>query len=356
MGCLTSAAFFASLFAMLAFCQALPTACPGNITADEVMEGVNLKGKVAIITGGDVGLGRATAASILKHGARVIIASRNKANGESAVKELRQAYGGEVTWRQIDLGSLASVRAFCKAFLAEEGSTVHLLINNAGIDRPSFKTADGFESVFEIDYLGHFLLTELLLPALRSSAPSRVVNVASGSHGSACRDAGWPQNCFKDWMYFPPPTVSGTVTEQFGSDSVREPASSYGVGKFMQIQHAAALARREAGTGVKAISLTPGFGLTAMTRAMDPAEVALICKDQAGAGYACPFTAEQDAAVIAFGAVADVHTGLYYNRGYDCAPVPPRMQGFTEAMQDELYTRSLKWVGLNAAPHFILYS
>merc|ERR1711939_533460 len=98
----------------------------------------------------------------------------------------------------------------------------------------------------------------------------------------------------------PPPVVHGTVEMSFGGDSVLEPASSYGVAKFAQIQHAAALAKREAGTGVLAISLTPGFGLTRMTKTMDPKEEALICADQASLGYACPFSPEQDAAVIAF--------------------------------------------------------
>eukprot|EP00971_Amphidinium_carterae_P160409 3179936-Amphidinium_carterae.1 len=73
----------------------------------------------------------------------------------------------------LDLSSLASVRAFAKNFTANFGSRLHLLINNAGIAGPSAMSSDGYELVFEVDYLGHFLLTELLLPALRESAPAR---------------------------------------------------------------------------------------------------------------------------------------------------------------------------------------
>merc|ERR1712217_432725 len=108
-----------------------------------------------------------------------------------------------VVGMELNLGSFASVREFAQQFLGHYG-TLNYLLNNAGISGSGNavrKTQDGFEEVFEVNYLGHFLLTELMLPTLRRTAaqgrPARIVNTASSAHMQACTDVGAPNDCFK---------------------------------------------------------------------------------------------------------------------------------------------------------------
>uniref|UniRef100_A0A8C5RT60 Retinol dehydrogenase 14 n=1 Tax=Laticauda laticaudata TaxID=8630 RepID=A0A8C5RT60_LATLA len=148
-----------------------------------------MEGKTAIITGANSGLGRATAAELLRQGARVIMACRDCGRAEEAARELRAEVGlcsrgggecrGELVVHELDLASLSSVRSFCQQVLQEE-PRLDVLINNAGIFQcPYMKTEDGFEMQFGVNHLGHFLLTNLLLGLLKSSVPSRIVVVSS---------------------------------------------------------------------------------------------------------------------------------------------------------------------------------
>mmetsp|Transcript_4932 Transcript_4932/g.14373 ORF Transcript_4932/g.14373 Transcript_4932/m.14373 type:complete len:366 (-) Transcript_4932:142-1239(-) len=332
-------------------------ACPGNTTADDILASVDLTGKLALVTGGDSGLGYATALAFAKRGAKVVIATHNQSKGESAAQAIASMTGADVSapW-PLDLSTLASVRSFAGSFLAKFGPKLNLLINNAGIGGPSVIDRDGYELVFEVDYLGHFLLTELLLPALRNGSPSRIVNTASGAHENACESAGWPEGCFKDWTYLPPPSVPRRpVTVHFRSGAAVVNSSSYGIAKFLQTQHAAALARSQADHGVQAFSITPGFALTSMTSGFDPNSTSarVFCEQQVHPDpslptQACPFSAEQGAAVIAFCAAGAAKSGAYYSRGFACEERPVVNHGMTDQMQDELYVKSLEWVGLKS--------
>ncbi|XP_007520652.1 retinol dehydrogenase 14 [Erinaceus europaeus] len=145
-----------------------------------------MRGKTVLITGANSGLGRATAAALLRSGARVIMGCRDRARAEEAAAQLRGELGGaggsgpgQLVVRELDLASLSSVRAFCRQLLQEEPQ-LDVLINNAGVFQcPYMKTEDGFEMQFGVNHLGHFLLTNLLLGLLKSSAPSRIVVVSS---------------------------------------------------------------------------------------------------------------------------------------------------------------------------------
>merc|ERR1712048_1301464 len=127
---------------------------------------------------------------------------------------------------QIDLGSLESVRKFVAKFV-NKFQVLNYLFNNAGIIANG-ETDDGFEIGFQIDYLGHFLLTELLLPTLRKNkgiGPSKVVHTTSIGHYLACKMIGvMDKDCLKDWTYLPPPPTKYGIT--------------LGIAKFAQIQHA----------------------------------------------------------------------------------------------------------------------
>jgi len=342
-------AFLIATVAVVSDAVAMP-GCLGNTTANDVMAGVNFTGKIAIVTGGDSGLGFATAEALARRDATVVVAARNITASEQAARNLSALTGAQVVAFHLDLASLASVHSFAKEFLAKFGLRLHLLVNNAGVGFPSIKLADGFELVFEVDYLGHFLLTELLLPALRRSRPSRVVNVASGAHTQACVLAGWPTDCFKDWTYLPPPVVKKKTFI----------GPTYGVAKFLQIQHAKGLALREADTGVEAFSVDPGYTLTNSTRphmldddGFDPHSSGA-CQHQAHPpglpAQACPFSAGQGAAVIAFCTISShAQPGVYYDRDIACEEGAVVSQGFTEEMIPELYERSLLWAGLPSA-------
>ncbi|MDV6375031.1 oxidoreductase [Deinococcus arenicola] len=152
-------------------------------TALEVVQGIDLGGKTAVITGASSGLGVETARALLSAGASVILAVRDTAKGEKVAAELRESTGnGAAQVIELDLGSLAEVRAGAARILAA-APQIHILINNAGImATPHEQTPDGFETQFGTNHLGHFLLTQLLMSALMAAAPARVVALSSSGH------------------------------------------------------------------------------------------------------------------------------------------------------------------------------
>ena len=143
-------------------------------------------GRTFLITGGNTGIGLATATALARDGGRVYIACRSAAAGSAAVERIKAESGSAAVWLlPLDLASLDSVRACAAAFL-DSGDPLHVLINNAGVGGVRGLTADGFELHFGVNHLGHFALTQLLLPRLSSSgADTRVVNVASEAHYGA---------------------------------------------------------------------------------------------------------------------------------------------------------------------------
>jgi NAD(P)-dependent dehydrogenase (short-subunit alcohol dehydrogenase family) len=142
-----------------------------------------MQGKTVLITGGNTGIGKATATELARMGAAVTITSRDMAKGEAAVADIRRASGSDaVDVMRLDLASLAEVRRFAAEYLAGH-PRLHVLINNAGLvlsDRS--ETVDGFETTFGVNHLGHFLLTHLLLDRLKESAPARIVVLSSDAH------------------------------------------------------------------------------------------------------------------------------------------------------------------------------
>ncbi|XP_004418363.1 PREDICTED: retinol dehydrogenase 14 [Ceratotherium simum simum] len=212
-----------------------------------------MHGKTVLITGANSGLGRATAAELLRLGARVIMGCRDRARAEEAAgqlrRELRQAGGpdaggaGELVVKELDLASLRSVRAFCQEMLQEE-PRLDVLINNAGIFQcPYMKTEDGFEMQFGVNHLGHFLLTNLLLGLLKSSAPSRIVVVSS-----------------KLYKY-------GDINfEDLNSEQSYNKSFCYSRSKLANILFTRELARRLEGTNVTVNVLHPGVVRTNLGR------------------------------------------------------------------------------------------
>lgn len=140
-----------------------------------------MAGKTVIITGGNTGIGKATALHLARRGARVILACRNRDKAQGAIAEIQQETGNtDVLYMQLDLGSLKSVRCFSETFLKTE-SRLDLLINNAGLVADG-RTEDGFGVQFGVNHLGHFLLTRLLLERLKEAGGGRVVTLSSMAH------------------------------------------------------------------------------------------------------------------------------------------------------------------------------
>jgi len=150
-------------------------------TALEVVQGLDLRGQRAIVTGGGAGLGLETARALAVAGAEVTLAVRDRVRGGEAAGALRISSGKRnVHVGVLDLADLASV----KRFAGDWGDApLHILINNAGIMAcPLTRTANGWEAQFATNHVGHFALTTALLPALLKGAPSRVVALSSSGH------------------------------------------------------------------------------------------------------------------------------------------------------------------------------
>jgi NAD(P)-dependent dehydrogenase (short-subunit alcohol dehydrogenase family) len=151
-------------------------------TADHIPD---QRGRVAVVTGANSGLGLVTATELARHGAHVVLAVRTIPAGEEAARRI----GGDVEVRELDLASLASVRAFA-AKLAGDHPAIDLLVNNAGVVLlgPRRTSADGFELQLATNMLGHFALTGLLLDNLAAAREARVVSLSSITHKNAHLD------------------------------------------------------------------------------------------------------------------------------------------------------------------------
>src|SRR4051794_4273070 len=145
-------------------------------TADEVLDGIDLTGKLAIVTGGYSGIGLETTRALTKAGARVVVPARRRSNAEEALAGLD---GAEVD--ELDLGDLESVRGFAERFLAS-GRTIDIMIDSAGIMAcPETRVGPGWEAQFATNHLGHFALVNRLWPAIAAGG-GRVVSVSSAGH------------------------------------------------------------------------------------------------------------------------------------------------------------------------------
>ena len=215
--------------------------------------------KVCLITGATSGIGKATAMGLANMGASVVMVGRDRGRGEAAMAEVKeQSTSASVDLLLADLSSQEEIHRLADEF-KEAYPRLDVLINNAGVFRSErVTTADGTETTFAVNYLAYFLLTNLLLDLLKASAPSRIVNVASGEQRNGAID-------FDD--------LQGE-TEYKG-------AKAYGQSKLATVLFTYELARRLEGTGVSANCLHPGvvgtnlgsgvsgvFGL--MVRALTP--------------------------------------------------------------------------------------
>src|SRR5271170_4021209 len=221
-------------------------------TTEEVLAGVNLQGKRILVTGVSAGLGVETARSLAAHGADVVGAARDLKKAEAATTQVRRdaaANGGSLELVTLDLGSLKSVRECADALLARR-QFFDVVISNAGVMATPFgHTADGFETQFGTNHLGHFVLVNRIAPLLRKGG--RLINLSSAGHRFSNVDLDDPN--FERTAY--------------------EPFVAYGRSKTANILFAVAFDQRHRERGVRAAAVHPGVIHTELGRHMDPSRL-----------------------------------------------------------------------------------
>ncbi|MCP4908929.1 MAG: SDR family oxidoreductase [bacterium] len=301
----------------------------------------DIDGAVVLITGGNAGIGKATAIALARKGARVTFTSRDDARGKIALDEIRQASGrDDVGLLGLDLARLASVRRCAEAF-GEQSDRLDVLINNAGIALtrgPRQETYDGLEMQFGVNHVGHFRLTQLLLPLIRKSAPARIVNLSSAGYLLAPDGLDFDDlQSKKDYKGFP----------------------CYGHSKLANIYFTTELARRLEGADIAVNAVHPGLVDTELGH-LRPEDKARFVREeekpakQAGAGggpdlssLGAPLTPEEGAATsIRVASAPDVEgiTGRYFadSEATELTPVASdaeaagRLWRATEALLAEL--------------------
>ncbi|KAF7972028.1 hypothetical protein HWV62_19245 [Athelia sp. TMB] len=224
----------------------------------------DLTGQIAIVTGGNAGIGKDTVKELLKHNAKVYMACRSEEKAIKAIKELQVITGKTAEFIQLDLADLKSVKAAVAAYTVKE-SQLHILINNAGVMYTPLEqiTTDGYDMQFGTNVLGPFYFTKLLLPTLLATAsqcPAGKVRVVS-STSSAHYIGAFEFASFKD----------GPVRR-----SRLLPETLYGQSKMGVVIFATELARRYGERGIISTSVNPGHVKSDLTRYMSPIKGAIV--------------------------------------------------------------------------------
>ncbi len=221
-------------------------------TTEDVLSGINLRGKRILVTGASAGLGVETARSLAAHGAKVVGAARDLEKAKAATAMVQKdaaANGGSLELIELDLANLKSVRA-CADELLEKGEPFDVVIANAGVMATPFgHTSDGFETQFGTNHLGHFVLVNRIASLIR--AGGRLINLSSSGHRFSNVDLEDPN--FERTPY--------------------EPFVAYGRSKTANILFAVAFDKRHRERGVRAAAVHPGGIQTELARYMDPGRI-----------------------------------------------------------------------------------
>ncbi len=283
-----------------------------------------LEGKTVLITGATGGIGLAAAVAMARQGAHLVLVGRNQTRGLDAISEIRRRAGSDrAEFLRADFSSLAEVRRLALALLAED-RPLHVLVNNAGTMNTSRKlTVDGFEEMFAVNHLAHFLLTRLLLPRLQACAPSRIVHVASNAH-SFCKGMRWHDLSHeREFSAFP----------------------AYGHSKLANILFSNELARRLRGSGVTSNALHPGAVETGIgsNNGISGRVVPLLLKPF----FRSPARGAATTVYLASAAEIDGVTGKYF---YDSKPADPKPWALDTNAAGRLWVTSEKLLGDLLAP------
>lgn len=252
-----------------------------NSTAAEVIEGISLAGKLAVVTGASSGLGVETCRVLASAGATVLMVARDEGKLEAVAAELqREQPDAEFLTQCMDLADLNSVRSAATEILLYH-SEIQLLINNAGVMAcPLQRTVQGFEMQFGTNHLGHFLFTGLLSDALLEGAPGRVVNLSSAGHKLGrfnFEDPSYNHREYDKWQ-------------------------AYGESKTANILFTVGLDLRTRERGVRAFAVHPGAIMTNLGRHMDESDFATLQERSPSTGKMVFKSVEQGAATTVWAA------------------------------------------------------
>ena len=215
-------------------------------TALEVVDGINLTDHNALVTGGGSGIGVETVRALATAGAHVTVGLRNVSQGERLLAALGEELASRVACTPLDLADLKSVRALSESYVTG-GRPLHILVNNAGVmATPQGVTKQGFELQFGTNHLGHFLLTQGLLPALRAGGGARVVALTSSAHRRSDVDLADPNFLYRPYDKW----------------------ASYGQSKTANALFAVELTKRYAQDGIHANAVMPGGIMTGLQKHM----------------------------------------------------------------------------------------
>uniref|UniRef100_A0A8C2AXA0 Si:dkey-73n8.3 n=1 Tax=Cyprinus carpio TaxID=7962 RepID=A0A8C2AXA0_CYPCA len=255
---------------------------------------IRLDGKTVIVTGANTGIGKETAKDLARRGARVILACRDLLRAEQAAGDIsRDVENADVVVRKLDLSDTKSICDFAELIYNTEKS-LHLLINNAGVAMcPYSTTADGFETQFGVNHLGHFFLTFLLMDLLKHSAPSRVINVSSLAHHMGK-------------IHF----------EDLNGEKSYHPVKAYVQSKLANILFTRELATRAEGMmGVSVYAVDPGLVKTDIIRNLNKSLQFFVKRF----GFLIKTPAEGAYTTLYCALTPDLPTGTYYS---NCAMAP----------------------------------
>jgi len=280
-------------------------------TAAEVLEGVDLTGRRAVVTGASSGIGVETARVLATAGADVTMAVRNLDAGHRVAEELRASLGtdaGQLQVAHLDLADLGTVRGFASAW----SGPLHILVNNAGVMAPPTLTRSpqGWETQFATNHMGHFALARQLHGALAAANGARIVSVASIGHLFS-------------------PVVFDDLHYRFRP---YDPWTSYGQSKCANVLFAVGAAKRWAEDGITANALMPGnIGETALARHIPSDVLAAIVSGNSGFALPTPKTIPQGAATSVMVAASPLVEGVSGRYFEDCAEalVVPDREGRT---------------------------
>ena len=282
-------------------------------TALQVVAGLDLSGRRAIVTGGSSGIGVETARALAHAGAQVTLAVRDTAAGGRVAADIAQSSGrDDVAVAFLDLADLASIDAFTSSWTGP----LHMLVNNAGVmDTPQGTTAQGWETQFGTNHLGHFALTTGLYEALVAAGDARVVAVSSSGHAAS-------------------PVV---FDDLFFEHRRYTPGLAYGQSKTANVLFAVELTRRWAAAGVTANAAMPGGIWTPLQRHWSPEKRAAgeqQARQAEAAGLFRMKTPEQGAATSVFLAASPEVEGIVGRYFEDCreAEVVPQLNGLAGVM------------------------
>lgn len=220
----------------------------------------DMDGKICLVTGATAGIGLVTARELARRGATVVLVGRNAERGAQVAQAIIQETGNpSVEFLAADLSSQAQVRDLARRFLARH-SRLHVLVNNAGaLYAVRQESVDGIEMTLALNHLGPFLLTSLLLDALKAGAPARIVNVASVAHEDVdAFDFDDPQATRTRGVGSYPRSELGNVLYSLLLPMAHPGLRQYARSKLANLLFTRELSRRLAGTGVTVNALHPG--------------------------------------------------------------------------------------------------